>query len=112
MNIFSRYIAYLKDNQEGYWFKRKIFGWGWTPATWQGWLVTLVFLGAVILFALTIDESSSGKEMVFTFFLPVAILTSAFLRIAYKRGEKPKWQWGIKGQENIQDVDKVNDPSV
>ncbi len=40
------------------WFKRKTYGWGWTPVSWQGWLVTLglvvvitviVRLGAFIL---------------------------------------------------------------
>ena len=26
------------------WFKPKRFGYGWTPASWQGWAVTLVLL--------------------------------------------------------------------
>jgi hypothetical protein len=25
------------------WFRPKIIGPGWTPVTWQGWLITLVF---------------------------------------------------------------------
>ncbi|MEZ4103999.1 MAG: hypothetical protein R3B60_01800 [Candidatus Paceibacterota bacterium] len=99
MNIFKKYIEYLKDNPEGYWFKRKVYGWGWTPATWQGWAVTGVFVILVILFALTIDENSSGKELVFTLFLPVTLLTLTFLRIAYKKGEKPRWQWGFEDKE-------------
>jgi len=45
MNFLSRYIRYLKDNPEQYWFKRRAYGWGWVPATWQGWLTLLVFLG-------------------------------------------------------------------
>jgi hypothetical protein len=32
------------------WFRRKSFGWGWSPASWQGWLVTLG--GALALAAL------------------------------------------------------------
>jgi hypothetical protein len=28
MNFLSRYIRYLKDNPEQYWFKRKAYGWG------------------------------------------------------------------------------------
>lgn len=95
MNLFSKYIAYIKDNPEHYWFKRKLFGWGWTPATWQGWLVTLFFIAAVVTFALTIDESSSLKEVTFTFLLPLVLLMGVFIRIAYKTGEKPKWQWGL-----------------
>lgn len=95
MNIFKKYIAYIKDNPEGYWFKRKVYGWGWTPATWQGWLVTVIFVLLVILFALTLDENSSGREVAFTFFLPVVLLLITFVRIAHRKGEKPRWQWGF-----------------
>ena len=95
MNIFNRYVEYLKDNPEKYWFKRKLFGWGWTPATWQGWLVTFVYIGAIVVFAFTIDSESPDREIMFTFFLPVTFLTILFIRIAYKTGEKLKWQWGF-----------------
>ena len=26
-----------------YWFVRKQFGYGWVPATWEGWLVLTLF---------------------------------------------------------------------
>jgi hypothetical protein len=92
----NKIIDYYKDNPRGYWFKRKIFGWGWTPVTWQGWSITAGYLALVIAFALTIDETSPVREVMFTFVLPVTLLTITFLRIAYKTGEKPKWQWGLK----------------
>ncbi|MCI5051347.1 MAG: hypothetical protein MRY57_03490 [Candidatus Pacebacteria bacterium] len=91
----KEYIKYLKDNPKGYWFKRKLYGWGWTPATWQGWLVTLMYILLVLFFALTISEDSAAREIVFTFILPVVLLTITFFRIAYSKGEKPKWMWGI-----------------
>lgn len=92
--MFKRYISYIKNNPEGYWFKAKCYGWGWTPATWQGWLVTLVYVVAILLFALTIDENSQDREVLFTFVLPMVLLTATFIRIAYKKGEKPHWHWG------------------
>jgi len=95
MKILKKYIKYLKDNPEGYWFKRKLYGWGWTPATWQGWSITFFYIILLILFALTIDKTSPECEIVFTFFLPAVLLTIAFIRIAYKKGEKPRWQWGL-----------------
>lgn len=76
------------------WFKRKLFGWGWVPASWQGWVITLGYAALVILFGLTIDENSPVDEVVYTFLLPVTFLTLLFIRIAYTRGEKPRWQWG------------------
>jgi len=95
VRIIKTYLEYVKDNPEGYWFKRKLFGWGWTPVTWQGWLIILVYIGLVLAFAFTIDESSSDSEVVFTFILPVVLLTITLIRIGYKKGEKPKWQWGL-----------------
>lgn len=95
MRFFRSYLAYLRDNPEGYWFKRRLFGWGWTPATWQGWVVILIYLVMVIALALTVDESSPTREVFFTFLLPLIILTSLLIRICYQKGERPKWSWGI-----------------
>ena len=48
-------IAYLKDNPRGYWFKAKLYGWGWVPVKWQGWLG--VVIGIAIL-----GKMGSGKN--------------------------------------------------
>jgi hypothetical protein len=88
------YFQYLKDNPKGYWFKRKLYGWGWVPVKWQGWLVVGVYVLALVLFSLTIDESSSALEVFFTFILPILLLTVVLIRICYKKGEKPRWSWG------------------
>ena len=94
MNIFKAYQDYIKDNPNHYWFKRKWYGWGWTPATWEGWTVIAVYILGVFAFAFTLDENSPTSEVMFTFLLPVALMTIALIRICYKKGEKPKWQWG------------------
>lgn len=88
------YVRYAHDNPQHFWFKRKLYGWGWTPVTWQGWTVIALYLVLVFTFAMTIDESSPPREMVFTFWLPVAVLTTLLIRIAYRKGEPPRWQWG------------------
>jgi hypothetical protein len=93
--IISLYIPYAQDNPKHVWFKRKIYGWGWTPVTWQGWALTLGYVALVVLFALTLDEGSPTREVAFTFLLPVTLLTIAFIRVAYRTGEKPRWQWGV-----------------
>ncbi len=33
----------------GYWFRPKTFGWGAVPVTWQGWLVTVLFMTAAAI---------------------------------------------------------------
>lgn len=111
--MIKEYIAYLKDNPEGYWFKRKLYGWGWAPATWQGWAVTFVYVAVSIFFVLTIDETSPNSEVAFTFFLPFVLLTIMFLRICYKKGEKPKWQWGLpKDHEREAEINPEKNPEL
>jgi hypothetical protein len=93
--MFKEYIAYIKNNPEGYWFKAKLYGWGWTPATWQGWLLTICYAILITLSVLTINKNSPIREIFFTFILPSVLLTFAFIRICYRTGEKPRWQWGV-----------------
>lgn len=93
--MFEQYSAYIKDNPRGYWFKAKPYGWGWVPVKWQGWMVILAYLLLVLLFVLTIDKNSSVREVMFTFVLPILFLTVVLIRICYRTGEKPRWQWGL-----------------
>jgi hypothetical protein len=95
MGFWSSYLAYAHDNPEGYWFRRKIWGWGWTPVTWQGWAVTIGAIALIVAAALTLDEGATPQDMAFTFFLPILLVVSALIGIAYKTGEPPKWQWGF-----------------
>lgn len=86
------------ENPKKIWFKRKLYGWGWTPATWEGWIVTLVYFVLILILVLNIGESIPGNPdsgsnfLVFGF--PVLALSLLFIYIAYKKGEKPRWQWG------------------
>jgi uncharacterized membrane protein len=98
--MFQDYLNYLKDNPKGYWFKAKIFGWGWVPVKWQGWAVVLVYLILILAFGLTLDEKSTDREVMFTFVLPIVLLTATLIRICYKKGEKPHWQWGLPKKYN------------
>lgn len=82
------------------WFKRKIYGWGWTPATWQGWAVLGIYTGALITLMLRIDTNTeqSGDNLV-NFFLPILCLTVFLLVVTYLTGERPRWQWGKSRDE-------------
>ncbi len=79
------------------WFKAKRYGWGWYPATWQGWLVLAVAIGAIVLNGVLMERmsQSTGETItgsgVFTF-LVVILLTG----VCYLKGEKPRWRWGGK----------------
>ena len=89
MNILKEYLAYYRDNPEGYWFKRKLYGWGWTPARWQGWLVLLVWV-AFYIFVLTRISHYLVQSFVW-----IAFSVGVLLYICYTKGEPPRWQWGL-----------------
>ena len=94
--MIKEYIEYMKNNPEKYWFKRKLYGWGWTPATWQGWaVIALYIIGVVKIFVIIDMDSHSGSDTLISMFVPFMLLTALLLIICYKKGEKPKWQWGL-----------------
>jgi 4-hydroxybenzoate polyprenyltransferase len=56
--------------RQGYWFRPKTFGFGATPATWQGWLVTL---GYVLLAALVGNWASHGHPLFVLLLVPLTM---------------------------------------
>lgn len=96
--MIKEYVAYLRDNPKGYWFKRKLYGWGWVPVKWQGWCIIFLYI-LLILGLVSIREDAilgnpdSGSNFL-TFALPIIILTILLIVVSYKKGEKPRWQWG------------------
>ena len=79
-----------------YWFKRRRYGYGWTPVTWQGWTVVIGYLVVVIGGALTLVNVPDGQitKDVGIFFVIIAVATVALIRISVTKGPKPKWRWG------------------
>ncbi len=77
------------------WFKTKRYGWGWVPATWQGWLLTALFIAMTCLTTLLIPENSERpQESTLLIGSVILIEAAVFLFIVWKTGEKPRWRWG------------------
>jgi len=94
-NIFINYIKYFKTNPENLWFRKKLYGWGWTPVKWQGWITILV---AVLIFVFFWVDLMSGKNILINIIV-IIVDFLALLFICYKKGEKPSWQWGPKNDD-------------
>jgi hypothetical protein len=78
-----------------YWFKAKRYGWGWRPASWQGWLSIFVYILLVVLIFTKIDQNSATiNDSLLTFIPQVLLLTLILLLISYIKGERPNWRWG------------------
>ncbi|HSA83496.1 MAG TPA: hypothetical protein VLF20_01260 [Patescibacteria group bacterium] len=69
-----------------YWFRPHKYSFGWAPATWQGWLVILLYLGSLIYSYVHSDTISD--------FLPkFLILSGILICITYLTGEPHSWKW-------------------
>ncbi len=78
-----------------YWFKAKNYGWGWYPATWQGWLMLGIYLILFVKLITNIDTHTLPPNDTIVRVLPaIYILTILLLIICALTGEKPEWRWG------------------
>ena len=89
--MFKKAIEYYKHNPEGYWFKRKIYGWGWVPVKWQGWVVVLVAV-AFISGGIYISEIDNAPGVAV---LGVLLGAAVIFGFGRWKGEKACWQWGL-----------------
>ncbi|HRH31656.1 MAG TPA: hypothetical protein PK950_03240 [Candidatus Paceibacterota bacterium] len=98
------------NNQENkkIWFKAKEYGYGWYPATWQGWLILAIYLAIVIgsatllgVFRETIEPRGLTIYIIFDL-----LLTAVLIAVCAKFGEKAKWRWGKKDEDT--DSQKIN----
>ncbi|HVF19793.1 MAG TPA: DUF1648 domain-containing protein [Mycobacteriales bacterium] len=70
-----------------YWFKAKSYGYGWgRPLTWQGWVVMVGYLVAVLVPPLV---GAPGLTLV-----AVLIGTPLLLLACLRHGEPASWRWG------------------
>ncbi|KQV43042.1 MULTISPECIES: hypothetical protein [unclassified Duganella] len=78
-----------------YWFPAKRYGWGWgVPVTWQGWLVLVAYLLAMVGGALLLNPAHSPLG----FLALTTVATSIFILVCYLTGEPPRWRWGDDGK--------------
>lgn len=80
-----------------YWFKAKRYGYGWYPATWQGWFVLGAAMVAMTSILVGIDQHShSVSDTLIGIVIPEAVILGFLLLICVLTGEKARWRWGGK----------------
>lgn len=82
------------------WFKNKRYGWGWTPASWEGWVAIAIYTFLLIHILRNILALSAIGRLHGVWFAisygRILFLTAALLLLCYLKGEKPRWHWGDK----------------
>lgn len=73
------------------WFASLNRGIGWKPATWQGWVIVIIYVVFVVWDFLRIDSASHSVSDTLLSFIPEALIATVILSfICYFTGEKPR----------------------
>lgn len=72
------------------WFTMKHHGWGWVPISWEGWAVTLGWIGFMIYIATGIERGTDNMREFYTYLI---LSGAAFLYIVRQKGPWPRWRW-------------------
>ncbi len=89
-----------KDNK--YWFKRRRYGWGYIPVTWQGWALIIFFIISTIAATRLLPPESEDptRSEIIRFSLAMAGLAVVLVFASIAKGPKPRWRWGKKPTDN------------
>lgn len=81
-----------------YWFKAHKSGYGWHPSTWEGWVVLVLYIAALVYSFIQIDsQSHSVSDTLIGFFPQFLLFTAVLTVITYLKGESITW--GDKGKD-------------
>ena len=89
-----------KSAMKKYWFKRRRYGYGWVPASWQGWTVFIVYLAVVLANVIVLVVTPFSSELLWFYLTTLITATVAVMIIATQTSPKPKWRWGKKSDDN------------
>lgn len=82
-----------------YWYRPKRYGYGATPNTWQGWLLTIAFI-VLLAVVLEVLKSSLGGAAHIVAIAITAVLIALFIWITWKKTDGAwRWRWGPDGNE-------------
>ena len=79
------------------WFKRKRYGWGFTPVTWQGWSIVIGYLVTDLVFTFYYMKNSDD---VVWYLVGVGVLTLILIPLSMIKAPKGKWRWGKRDDDN------------
>ncbi|MBI4080308.1 MAG: hypothetical protein HY430_00890 [Candidatus Levybacteria bacterium] len=79
--------------KNGHWFKADSHGFGWSPATWQGWLILITYIVFIVGMFFKIDTvSHSGSDTIIGMVIPFLFATGILFALCLLTGEKPSWR--------------------
>jgi hypothetical protein len=78
--------------RSGHWFAPRRYGYGATPATWQGWFVTAVMLA--LTWAVASFAQHRGSMVLLLLLVP---LIAGFAWLSWRKTDGAwRWRWGAR----------------
>ena len=78
-----------------YWFKPKRYGYGAMPVTWQGWVVTLGTVLAMVAVSLYLRLTAKSLWALAALLIFDAVAVSTLVIISHRKTEGEwRWRWG------------------
>ena len=75
-----------------YWYKRRRYGYGFTPTSWQGWLMLGLMVLMLVIPAFFLGKSNT--EIVIGYLIYVVVVLGGSLYVIFSKSPTPKWRWG------------------
>ena len=76
-----------------YWFKPKRYGYGATPVSWEGWLVTGLAVAIIFVSSLTLVGQGRPNPIALVIWLAIVSATVVGLSIVGRRKTDGAWRW-------------------
>jgi hypothetical protein len=83
----------LQNNPEGFWFKKRIYGWGWTPVKWQGWATIVIFGILIWMNAMSLVKNPTQTDIAWYIGRFIVVIALLFA-VCYATSEGLKSQKG------------------
>lgn len=89
-------------NVNKYWFKRKRYGYGWTPSSKRGWLLISIYLFVVIFGGYFFSDKLESGNIFYSiaYLIFIIVSTTILLLITIRKAPKGRWRWGWNEADN------------
>ena len=78
-----------------YWFRPKQYGYGATPTTWQGWVITIAAVIVVLAATLWLNTLSATNPWFWAAVLIDAVVIATLLVVSRQKTDGEwRWRWG------------------
>jgi hypothetical protein len=77
-----------------YWFRPKDYGYGATPATWQGWAITIATMIVVVIVSLLVPTFGQSLWALAALVIDVLTIAALWIISRHKTNDEWRWRWG------------------